>query len=164
MQGEGLRFQWIGSAWINIQVVVTLYQISHFVGERKSSFNELAAPAFLRYKVEKRLRAMIAQQSNLSWSQKRAGDNNENRKCMWASDTEIIVYLSAMVRLWEGSREVLWSFQHCHSVSLSCSMSHNRAPCLSSSKAPQSWMECQKGLASPLESFEGQQWALPSLA
>ena len=76
---------------------------------------------------------------------------------------EIIVNLSAMVRLWEGSREVLWSFQHCHSV-LSCPMSHNRAPCLSFSKAPQSWMECQKGLASPLESFEGQQWALPSLA
>ena len=63
-------------------------------------------------------------------------------------------YLSAMVRLWGGSREVL------------CSLSspHRRAPCLSPSKAPQSWMACRKELWSPLESFADQQWALLSLA
>ena len=75
-----------------------------------------------------------------------------------------VAYLSARVCLWGGLAEGLWSFQQSHSVSLSCLMYHNRAPCLSSSKAPRSWMDCQKVLGSPQESFAGQRWALQSLA
>ena len=112
---------------------------------------------------------------------KRAGGPNHNEKIgsghgsFWhffkiskiiCVHLEIRTYLSAMVRLWGEWGEGLWSFQHHHSVSLSLSSptSHRRAPCLSSSKAPQSWTECQKGLWSPLESFADQQWARPSLA